>query len=67
MSKEDVLLIVVLSLFIFSIGLIGGKIAQRDIMLDAYCQSIEYDGFTFIDNKVYCYRSDELLLVDWME
>jgi hypothetical protein len=67
MSKEDVLLIVVLGLFIFLIGMIAGKFAQRDIMLDAYCQSIEYDGFTSIDNKVYCYRSDELLLVNWME
>ena len=63
----------IMFIFLAIVALFGGFIGwaigatwQQGDMLNSYCQSLDYTGYTKLDNLYYCYNSDGLESIDWM-
>jgi hypothetical protein len=43
-----------------------GSVWREKQMLTTYCQSLNYISYTKLDGLYYCYDSDGLEAIDWM-
>jgi hypothetical protein len=59
-------MIIIFAVLMLAGGWLLGEAYNRDAMLSTYCQSLGYDNDTKLDGLYYCYDSDGLEAVDWM-
>ena len=67
MKIKNVLIGLLTGLIFINIGIVIGKFAERTILLNQYCQSIEYDGMTKINGIEYCYNDNDLFVIEWVK
>ena len=68
MDKNDFLGgigVILVSIVLLLAGYGRGETSKKEEMLLSYCQSIEYEGFAYLESQPYCYDSDQLLLIEW--
>jgi hypothetical protein len=59
-------LVAIMIILCISAGTGIGSVWERGYMLNNYCQSLNYISYTKLDGLYYCYDSDGLEAIDWM-